>query len=177
MSGAIYRSPRADWSFSKPDNLQAKFQADGEATRITLTDLRDPRNFFGFKVVLASQPQGSETLAAAISRLSNELKAGAAKRNFVEDQRARGELLGQEAQLLEARYVLEPGRLEYQDPDGKTHAVGEEPIQLRVKLLATLLNGFVVAAWLVADADRFTALDPIFQKVLQSARWQPPPHQ
>jgi hypothetical protein len=159
-----------------PKGLQVKTRTDADGSKdVWLTDLRDPRNFFGFKVTFRwRRLREGESVKDALEGLVAMLKLGQAKLDIVDVSRGKGAVAGLEGEAAVLRYTLNAGRVEYTDPDGKSKAAGDELIPIEVRVKAARVGGTLIASWCVTDTRRLAELAPISAGLEASARFTAP---
>jgi hypothetical protein len=161
----------AGLSFEAPASLQAREKQEDGRAEIALADLRDPRNYFGYRVVLQQRPLAAdETLAAALLAQLASLQRGAAKRDFREVRRAPAQLAGLAGEEIAFAYVLDAGRVEYTDPDGRSRSAGDATLPIAGRLVGAQRGRDFVAAWLLCDEARQAELGAVFDGIVRSLK-------
>lgn len=151
--------------FCYPATLDLKVDGD----EVTLTDNRDPRNLFGFKIVVRREPLAEgQRLADVVDKLLSRIRQGAAKRDHQLVRRNTSTAIGAPGEEAVLRYTLDAARVDYTDPDGHARSVGDEAMPIEVRLVAGERKGAVVVAWLVSDVARVTENGKLFEAVVRT---------
>ena len=172
-NSAAVRSFRGrNWALAYPPDVELYDHSDGEGERVTVTDLGDPRNYFGFRVVISARPlRMGEDVDAVLAAEVRAAGQGTAKRALRQSDVRDIELASARGRAATVSYDLTVDRVRYTGPDGRARATQPAVVPMDVEVWALARGGLLLTGRVALDRDREDELRARADAILAGLSW------